>query len=150
MRVSSLLSKSTTSSSTSSRKTSSLRPSLATFFPTLFALTSSTVQVQCFASVASPSSTLRTTSKSYHSSLALTRGGGSFLTPKKNRNHHGLFSTTTTPTTEESSSPSSSTDTTKCTMTPSEKLQALRTRMKELDLDVYLVPSDDPHLSGKF
>jgi len=149
MRVSSLLSKSTTSSSTSSRKTSSLRPSLATFFPTLFALTSSTVQVQCFASVASPSSTLRTTSKSYHSSLALTRGGGSFLTtPKKNQNHHGLFSTTTTPTTEESSS--SSTDTTKCTMTPSEKLRALRTRMKELDLDVYLVPSDDPHLSGKF
>ena len=34
-------------------------------------------------------------------------------------------------------------------MAPSEKLQALRARMKELDLDVYLVPSDDPHLSGK-
>lgn len=29
-----------------------------------------------------------------------------------------------------------------------EKLDALRSRMKELDLDVYLVPSDDPHLSG--
>jgi len=35
-------------------------------------------------------------------------------------------------------------------MTPSEKLKKLRERMKELDLDVYLVPSDDPHLSGAF
>jgi hypothetical protein len=25
---------------------------------------------------------------------------------------------------------------------------ALRRRMKELDVDVYLVPLDDPHLSG--
>jgi hypothetical protein len=30
------------------------------------------------------------------------------------------------------------------------KLSLLRSRMKELDLDVYLVPTDDPHLSGKF
>ena len=30
-----------------------------------------------------------------------------------------------------------------------EKLEALRSRMKELNLDVYLVPSDDPHLSGE-
>ena len=28
------------------------------------------------------------------------------------------------------------------------KLSALRKSMKDLDLDVYLVPSDDPHLSG--
>jgi cytoskeletal protein RodZ len=28
------------------------------------------------------------------------------------------------------------------------KLDALRQRMKELQLDVYLVPTDDPHLSG--
>ena len=34
------------------------------------------------------------------------------------------------------------------TMKASEKLDALRNRMKELNLDVYLVPSDDPHLSG--
>jgi len=33
------------------------------------------------------------------------------------------------------------------TMSPGGKLEALRTKMKELDLDVYLVPSDDPHLS---
>lgn len=34
------------------------------------------------------------------------------------------------------------------TMTPNQKLEALRSKMKELDLDVYLVPSGDPHLSG--
>jgi len=32
-------------------------------------------------------------------------------------------------------------------MTPAEKLTALRERMKHLNLDVYLVPSGDPHLS---
>lgn len=35
------------------------------------------------------------------------------------------------------------------TMTAGDKLKALRDRMKELDLDVYIVPTDDPHLSGK-
>lgn len=35
-------------------------------------------------------------------------------------------------------------------MMPLEKLQALRARMNELDLDVYIVPSDDPHLSGEW
>jgi hypothetical protein len=34
-------------------------------------------------------------------------------------------------------------------MTPASKLEALREKMKELNLDVYLIPSDDPHLSGK-
>ena len=34
-------------------------------------------------------------------------------------------------------------------MTPAEKLDALRKEMKEKGLDVYLVPSDDPHLSGR-
>ena len=36
------------------------------------------------------------------------------------------------------------------TMTPASKLEALRAKMKELDLDIYLIPSDDPHLSGKY
>lgn len=35
-------------------------------------------------------------------------------------------------------------------MTPAAKLEALRAKMKELNLDAYLVPSDDPHLSGTF
>lgn len=36
----------------------------------------------------------------------------------------------------------------RATMTSAERIAALRARMKELDVDVYLVPSDDPHLSG--
>lgn len=36
------------------------------------------------------------------------------------------------------------------TMDAATKLSALRKSMRELDLDVYLVPTDDPHLSGKF
>ena len=33
--------------------------------------------------------------------------------------------------------------------TPASKLVALRARMKELSLDCYIIPTDDPHLSGK-
>jgi hypothetical protein len=40
-------------------------------------------------------------------------------------------------------------DTAAAVMTPIAKLEALRSKMKECDIDVYLVPSDDPHLSGK-
>lgn len=32
-------------------------------------------------------------------------------------------------------------------MTPAEKLETLRAKMKELNLDVVIIPSDDPHLS---
>jgi hypothetical protein len=34
-------------------------------------------------------------------------------------------------------------------MTPASKLKALRSKMKELSIDCYIVPTDDPHLSGK-
>jgi hypothetical protein len=34
------------------------------------------------------------------------------------------------------------------TMDSGGKLEALRQLMKARDLDVYLVPTDDPHLSG--
>ena len=51
-------------------------------------------------------------------------------------------STTTTDVTEGSASSSAA-------MTPAEKLEALRAKMKELNLDVYIIPSDDPHLSGE-
>lgn len=64
---------------------------------------------------------------------------------------HQLFSSSTTTTTEEEAKniimakiPTAS------SMTPAAKLEALRARMKELNLDVYLVPSDDPHLSGMY
>jgi hypothetical protein len=35
-------------------------------------------------------------------------------------------------------------------MSAQSKVDALRGRMKELDLDVYLIPTDDPHLSGSY
>lgn len=44
---------------------------------------------------------------------------------------------------------SATTTTTLATMTAPERLASLRSRMEELGLDVYLVPTDDPHLSGK-
>ena len=33
--------------------------------------------------------------------------------------------------------------------TSTSKLEALRARMKELSIDCYIIPTDDPHLSGK-
>ncbi len=33
--------------------------------------------------------------------------------------------------------------------TPALKLEELRAKMKELSLDCYIIPSDDPHLSGE-
>ena len=35
------------------------------------------------------------------------------------------------------------------TKTPAVKLEGLRAKMKELSLDCYIIPSDDPHLSGE-
>ena len=128
------------------KKSTSFRPSaLATLVPTLFALTSTTVQVQCFASVTSTSFAHKRT---LHPTSAFLnpRGGAAALNEKSTSR---LQSTTTTTTNQEGS-----TDTTSAAassvMTPAEKLEALRSRMQELYLDVYLVPSDDPHLSGKF
>ena len=54
-------------------------------------------------------------------------------------------STTTSQTQEDSVTMLTDNDT-----TPASKLEALRSKMKELDLDCYIIPSDDPHLSGKF
>jgi hypothetical protein len=101
---------------------------------TLLALTS--VRVQCFASspVAATGFIARTKVASlYRQPSFLFRGGAAPL-----GGFTRLFSTT-------EKAPATTTD-----MMATEKLQALRARMKELDLDVYLVPSDDPHLSGKF
>jgi hypothetical protein len=53
-----------------------------------------------------------------------------------------IDSTTTTTTTSSSSAAPN-------VKSPAENLLALRSIMKELDLDVYLVPTDDPHLSGR-
>lgn len=116
----------------------STRTSLATFFPALFVSS-----VHCFASLSI---------NSLPCAVWNTRGGslqnihqrGLLSTPTS------LSSTSTSATTTSASSESPLTETTALgeTMTPTEKLQALRAQMKELGIDVYLVPSDDPHLSG--
>lgn len=54
----------------------------------------------------------------------------------------GSLSSTSTSVTTTASSTSTS-------MTPLEKLTALRDQMKEKELDVWIVPTDDPHLSGR-
>ena len=61
---------------------------------------------------------------------------------------HRLLSTTvdTTESTSETSTMTSSSS----PLSALEKLTALRKKMKEMDVHVYLVPSDDPHLSGTY
>ena len=151
MRLS-LLSKASSSSSSSTRKTASAPPrltrsySLTTIFPALFAL-SSTVQVHCFASSPSFTSNRLVPTQPFWNSLS--RGGGGAQQGIWSRSRtRGSGSGALWSTTQSSSDTTSST--TAITMTPADKLQALRARMKELEIDVYLVPSDDPHLSGKF
>jgi hypothetical protein len=79
------------------------------------------------------------------------RGGSSLDLTSRSRFGIGVPRTTTT---ERTMSSSTTTDVdataTTVSMTPASKLEALRSKMKELNLDVYLVPSDDPHLSGKY
>ena len=111
--------------------------SLAHIFPAALFCLSSTVQVQCFASAPSFTTSPRFAVQSSNTFLQTPRGGGGIL------GHRALFSTA------EKTSSDTATTSSNAAMTPAEKLQALRARMKELGLHVYLVPSDDPHLSGK-
>jgi ribosomal protein L11 len=72
------------------------------------------------------------------------------------KQHRGGATTTTRPVTSLSLSSAIETEqqqqqedmTIMGTLTPQEKVDAVRAKMKELNLDVYLVPTDDPHLSG--
>ena len=125
--------------------------------------------VHCFSTLAATSTKTATTfvrwpsilassnSNSRHILLGGTLRGGGSLT-----NTYTTRATTTTTTTAlgksavstEEEAATTSTEATKqdsskamMMMTPSEKLEALRSKMKELGLDVYLVPSGDPHLS---
>lgn len=82
-------------------------------------------------------------------------GGSSFTTTRRSSSTSGSTTASeealvaTTQTNEERTTRNESGEI-MSTLTPAEKLDALRERMKELDLDVYLVPTDDPHLSGTF
>ncbi len=49
--------------------------------------------------------------------------------------------------TDSNTTTTSTTDDASTTANSDPKLDALRSKLQELDLDIYLVPSDDPHLS---
>ena len=91
--------------------------------------------VQCFSP--SSSSVARPIAASSLQLLGGLRGGTSKTT----------FSYSSTAATALRSAVAAEADIQASSMTPSEKLEALRSKMKELGLDVYLVPSGDPHLS---
>ncbi len=67
----------------------------------------------------------------------LIHRGGSVSVNTRNTSSLKMSSSTSTDAPTSSSVPS----------TAGDKLEALRAKMKELDLDAYIVPSDDPHLS---
>jgi len=83
--------------------------------------------------------------------LSTNRGGGGSISHHTGKQQLPTTTATATRVLKMSSTTDAPTDseTSITTMTPLAKLEALRSVMKEYDLDVYLVPSDDPHLSGK-
>jgi hypothetical protein len=85
----------------------------------------------------------KTTARTWPSNnfLHTTRGGDISSSILSTRRFSTLTDTTSTTTT-------TNTDTTTSEiMSPSQKLTALRTSMSTNSIDVYLIPSDDPHLS---
>eukprot|EP00934_Nitzschia_sp_Nitz4_P001453 Nitzschia sp. Nitz4//scaffold31_size150131//132990//135339//NITZ4_002853-RA/size150131-augustus-gene-0.9-mRNA-1//1//CDS//3329547734//1453//frame0 len=91
-------------------------------------------------------------SGSFHRGFALLSGVSGTSLPRSSTQHRfpvGPFLTdriTRTMATN-AGDDSSSNPTSQSSKSSKDTLEALRARMKELNLDVYLVPSDDPHLS---
>jgi hypothetical protein len=117
----------------------------------LFATLASSSSSSAFSTSWASTST-GTTPASSNTFCLVSRGGALYPStthlPLKERRTASFSSSSTTSlssTTIETAEETASTS-----MTPASKLEALRAKMKELDLDVYLVPSDDPHLSGTY
>jgi hypothetical protein len=114
------------------------------------ALLALTASVQSYSAVFVPLTTVTSSNRGF---LDIPRGGSTTKDPTAQAVQQRSFRTTSTSLSQSATveSTSSSTDNIimSSTMTPAAKLEALRSKMKELDLDVYLVPSGDPHLSGK-
>jgi hypothetical protein len=101
-----------------------------------------------FALVSSPSSAfVASTSVRRQNSVSTSSSDGQNSNVFGFRGGSQTVATTTTSVTMTATTTADTASTT--TMTPGSKLEALRQKMKELNLDVYLIPSDDPHLSGK-
>ena len=96
-------------------------------------LSSSAPQASCFATLATTYSPSFLHPSSH--SRILLRGGTTTTS----------HSSSTSTTSEEAAT---ATTTETSTMDASAKLHALRSRMQELGVDIYLVPTDDPHLCG--
>lgn len=117
------------------------RPAIA-----LLALSSSssTTSVQSFTS--SGSSSIASTTP-----LAFVRGGALFHSSSSTAVAAAATATPgvpiETPTLLETPPPVTIDD---GSMSAADKLTALRTRMQEANVDVWIVPTDDPHLSGEY
>lgn len=123
----------------------------------LLLLSSSTHPAVCFSAgvpfVASRSLKIRA---GHTGSLAAPPPTQAITSAQSNRKSSsgGTAATSSTSTVLRSMSSSSSTTATETGAVPGTvpdaagpKLEALRSKMKELDLDVYIIPTDDPHLS---
>jgi hypothetical protein len=120
-------------------RTAGRRPILSQAATALFALASTTPPSAAFVHSAwSPSTS------SFARGLSTKQSGNTIGVPAT-----GISASSTIGTSLEAASVVDVEETLMGTMSPSEKLIALRKEMKEKGLDVYLVPSDDPHLSGK-
>jgi hypothetical protein len=110
----------------------------------LFALASSPSAASFSSCAINPSTTssLINLSNSNNNYWGIVRGG---TTTSAKRSESSVLTMSTTAVESDTTTTAATTD----SMTPASKLEALRSKMKELNLDVYLIPSDDPHLSGK-
>jgi hypothetical protein len=113
------------------------------------ALLALTASVQSYSAVFVP----RPLTSSTRGLLGIPRGGSTAKDPMMAAKIHGNIRTSSSSSSSslsQSATVEPATDSmASSTMTAAAKLEMLRSKMKELDLDVYLVPSGDPHLSGK-
>jgi len=117
-------------------------------FATLASSSSSSAFSNCWSSGAGNSNT-RPTCATFGLLSSVSRGGSQTFLERRSMTSldrkSKMSSTVSDTAAEEATSQAAATS-----MTPAAKLEALRAKMKELNLDAYLVPSDDPHLSGTF
>lgn len=115
----------------------------------LFALASTSPSTP-FATSFNVVATTSSFSQHHTSAFGILRQAPSSLVSKKEPTTRLSSTTAQNTNSEETMVSASSSSSNSNLMTPASKLDILRSKMKELNLDVYLVPSDDPHLSGEY
>jgi hypothetical protein len=131
---------------TATRTTSTLLTKLPLFPRSALALLALTTsrQVHCFSTAASSSATFVRQSPGSSQSHWFGTGRGRCAATRS------LGSTTTTTTEQQQRVAAADSMIDLGPMTPAEKLKALRQKMAALNLDVWLIPTDDPHLCGEY